>query len=407
MDFCARPDLIPVETAQSLMQQALEPILESETVSLLDSLDRVLTLSLYSDVNVPSADNSAMDGYAFKLTDDLSTLRVVGDSLAGHAYTSEIGFGECVRITTGGIIPKGADTVIMQEQVERNGNVIRINVHPILGENIRRAGEDMTQGSVVLSKGHRITPIDIGLIASLGITEVQVYRRLKVALISTGDELTPLGKPIEDGKIYDSNRYTLNALLQRLHVETIDLGLQPDAPEIIKASFKRAMEIADVVISTGGVSVGDADFTKDVLEELGNIYFWKVAIKPGKPFAFGKIGNCWFFGLPGNPVSAAITYHQLVLPSLRYLSGEIFNSEPRLNAITQQKFSKQPGRADYQRGILTSENDKNYVASTGIQGSGVLTSLAKANCFIVLEQERGKVEKDETVKILPFDKFIL
>jgi molybdopterin molybdotransferase len=388
------------------MRQALNPITDVETVNLLAGLDRVLSATICSSIDVPSADNSAMDGYGFRFLDAPKTLRVIGDSLAGHPFPSHLKPGECVRITTGASVPMGVDTVVMQEQVTRNGDSIDIRLPPQFGDNIRRAGEDIASGSIVLPLGHRLTPIDIGLLASIGCVQVNVYRRLRVALLSTGDELTPLGQPLRAGSIYDSNRYTLNALLQRLNVEVIDLGLQADAPDMIKASFVKAMQMADVVISTGGVSVGDADYTKDVLNELGNIYFWKVAMKPGKPFAFGKLGDGWFFGLPGNPVSAAVTYHQLVLPSLRYLGGELCHTTPLLNAITTHKLSKQPGRADYQRGTLTSDKNINYVTSTGSQSSGVLTSMAQANCYVILEQERGTVAEGELVKVLPFDKFI-
>jgi molybdopterin molybdotransferase len=411
MDFCAQPNLLPVEAAIALMKQALNPVQDVESIGLLDGLDRVLAAPIYAAINVPGSDNSAMDGYGFRFGKDQLTLRIVGESLAGHVFEGEIKAGECVRITTGAIVPAGVDTVIMQEQVsvlntDNFDSLIRIDVPPLLGANIRRAGEDISQGSLVLPAGHRLTPIDIGLLASIGCQQVTVYRRLRVALLSTGDELTPLGQPLHSGNIYDSNRHTLRALLQRVSVEVIDLGLQPDDPEIIKASFIKAKQMADMVISTGGVSVGDADYTKSVLDELGSIHFWKVAMKPGKPFAFGKLGDLWFFGLPGNPVSAAVTYHQLVLPSLRYLAGEIFDASLAINAIAKNGFSKQVGRTDYQRGILTGDGDTNYVVITGPQGSGVLTSMAAANCYIVVEQERGAVAKGETVKVIPFDKFI-
>ena len=279
-DFCAQPSLMSVADALNQMQKTIEPITDVEAINLIDSLDRVLAAPIYSHINVPSHDNSAMDGYAFRHQDGNQFLRLIGKSLAGHAFSGELQAGDCVQIMTGASVPNNADTVVIQEQVILVDNKISLQRIPQLRDNIRRAGEDIPLGSLVLPQGHRITPIDIGLLASLGCATVKVYRRLRIAILSTGDELTPIDKPLNIGNIYDSNRHALNALLQRLNIEIIDLGLCPDQPEKINAAFKKASQVADAVISSGGVSVGEADYTKDVLENLGTIHFWKVAMKP-------------------------------------------------------------------------------------------------------------------------------
>ncbi len=429
MDCCSQPGLLPVNQAIALMLEAITPIADVETVVLTASLDRVLAEPIYSGINVPGHDNSAMDGYAFCYADTASStsLRVTGNSLAGHPFNGSIQTGECARIMTGAVVPVGTDTVVMQENVSATGDRIQINPIPKLGENIRRAGEDIAIDSLVFEKGKRITPIDIGLLASLGVAELKVFKKIKVAVFSTGDELKPLtqkllaGANLQVGEVYDSNRPTLIALLSRLAVEVIDIGCIADDPEKITAAFESAIAQADVVISSGGVSVGDADYTKAVLEKLGKINFWKVAMKPGKPFAFGLLhkktsgeghkknaldNKGWFFGLPGNPVSSVVTYHQLVVPALRYLAGEVFEDAPVLNIATQSPLKKQPGRADYQRGKLITEDCENKVTTTGNQSSGVLSSLAQANCYIVLEQERGAVAEGEKVNVVLFDKFL-
>ncbi|MES2825591.1 MAG: gephyrin-like molybdotransferase Glp [Pseudomonadota bacterium] len=414
MDACTQPGLLPVAMAIAKMLQAITPITATETVPLHQALDRVLAEDIYSKINVPGHHNSAMDGYALRHADANLTvlLRLVGTSLAGHPFQTEINPGECVRIMTGAVLPANADTVIMQEQVTVfNEEKIQLNKLPESGENIRRAGEDIAINSLVLSNGKRLTPVDIGLLASLGVFELHVFKRVRVAILSTGDELKPLGQALQAGEIYDSNRPTLIALLARLNVDVIDMGLIADDPLKLTAAFQSAIVQADVIISSGGVSVGEADYTKDVLASLGKIKFWKIAMKPGKPFAFGSLNtdqhkSGWFFGLPGNPVSAVVTYHQLVLPALRHLAGEKVEPPLRLSVAAQSDLKKQPGRADYQRGILHNSDGENFVASTGNQSSGVLSSMARANCYIVLEQERGAVGKEEKVGVIPFDKFI-
>lgn len=406
MDHCAQPGLLPIEEALIRICNQLTPVQETETIVLHAALDRVLAAPIAAPINVPAGDNSAMDGYALRVQDSSETLRVIGQSLAGHPFAGEVGSREALRIMTGALIPAGADTVVMQEHVLRTDDHITLTQIPETSENIRRAGEDIKLGSQVLAAGQRLSALDIGLLASLGITQVTVVRRLRVAILTTGDELLPAGAAPEPGKIYDSNRPLLAALLTRMPVDLIDLGIIADDPSALRKAFNTAMKWADVVISTGGVSVGDADYTKEILAELGEIDFWKIAMKPGKPFAFGRLGQGWFFGLPGNPVSTAVTYHQLVVPGLRHLAGETIAPQQMLSAIAGHALKKQPGRADFQRGILSHNNGVNTVISAGLQNSGVLSAMAKANCYIRLEAERGSVAEGERVSIIPFDGFI-
>lgn len=412
MDTCVQPGLLPVHEAIARMLSDIKPLQATEMVPLAQGLDRVLAEAIFAPINVPGADNSAMDGYALRHQDCNSELIVIGESLAGHIFTGELQAGQAVRVMTGALIPAGADTVVMQENITRTGNRIIVNQPPGLGENIRRAGEDIARQTQVLAPGHRLTALDIGLLAALGIAQVKVVQRVKVALLTTGDELLAAGSPYQEGKIYDSNRPLLRALLTRLPVDILDLGIVPDDPNALRIAFMHAQEYADVVISTGGVSVGDADYTKAILAALGKIHFWKIAMKPGKPFAFGMLGNngrttgCWFCGLPGNPVSTAVTYHQLVVPALRYLSGEKPAGVAVMKAIAAQALKKQPGRMDFQRGIFVCVDGINQVSSAGSQSSGVLSSMASANCYIRLPAEQGHVAAGETVDVILFDQFI-
>lgn len=406
MDHCVQPGLLPIEEALARICNQLNPVQETETIVLHSALDRVLAAPIAAPINVPAGDNSAMDGYAVRAGDCTATLSVIGQSLAGHPFIGAIGPQQAIRIMTGALVPAGADTVVMQENVQRTGDHITLTQIPEASENIRRAGEDIKLGSQVLAAGQRLSALDIGLLASLGIAQVTVVRRLRVAILTTGDELLPAGTAPEPGKIYDSNRPLLAALLTRMPVDIIDLGIIADDLPALRSAFTSAMQWADVVISTGGVSVGDADYTKDVLAELGEIDFWKIAMKPGKPFAFGRLGQGWFFGLPGNPVSTAVTYHQLVVPGLRHLAGETISPQHTLSAIAGHALKKQPGRTDFQRGILTNNNGVNTVISAGLQSSGVLSAMAKANCYIRLEAERGAVAEGEILSVIPFDGFI-
>ena len=317
MDFCDTQGLMAIDTAMEKLLGAVTPVSEQLNVGLADCLGRVLAEDVQSSLNVPPNDNSAMDGYAMRVQDLLQgdTLALIGESFAGHPFEGEVGIGQCVRIMTGAVIPDGADAVVMQERAHADGDTVRFEVKPPEGNSVRRMGEDIAVGDVVLQKGRQLTAADIGLLASLGIAQVPVRRKVKVAVFSTGDELKTPGQTLEHGDIYESNRFTVSAMVKRLGAEVVDLGVIPDDMDAIRKAFKTADEQADVVISSGGVSVGDADYTKDVLDELGQIGFWKLAIKPGKPFAFGQLPNSHFMGLPGNPVSSMVTCHQLVLPA--------------------------------------------------------------------------------------------
>ncbi|WP_413699310.1 molybdopterin molybdotransferase MoeA [Psychromonas sp. KJ10-10] len=410
MGCCDAKGLMPLEQALSKLQTSVNNVCESITLALSDGLGFALAQDIQSPINVPPFNNSAMDGYAMLQADLLDatpetpiTLTMVGRSFAGAPYSGELKSGQCIRIMTGAVMPNCADTIVMQENTVAEGDQIRFSKKPKFADNVRQAGEDLQQGQTVLKAGHKLTPRDIPLIASLGIAEICVFRKLKVAVISSGDELTNLGQPLSEGDIYDSNRYSIIALLSRLNVEVIDFGIIVDDLDLIREAIRSADEQADVVITSGGVSVGEADFIKDVLSELGEIGFWKLAIKPGKPFAFGKLPSSVFFGLPGNPVSAMVTLYQLAVPAMAIMAG--LNTAPaiRFNAVTTDKLKKSPGRTDFQRAVYSVNKDGQLVVSTtGSQGSGVFSSMSQSNCFIVLEQDRGNVEIGETVSIEPY-----
>ncbi|WP_286233328.1 molybdopterin molybdotransferase MoeA [Thalassotalea sediminis] len=407
-DSCFSTGLVPFEQALKRMLVEIIPLTSTELVSLNNSINRVVAENICSPVNVPPTDNSAMDGYAFAAshTSDVP-LNVVGKSMAGAPFQGTCKAGECVRIMTGAVIPDGCDTVVMQEQCLLTDEKVLLQTSVKPNKNVRHAGEDVTQGDCVFTIGRRLSTIDIGVLASLGIDTVKVYKPVKVALFSTGDELKHPGETLSTGDIYESNSYYLRAMLEKFGVEVISMGIIADDKEKISQAFIDADQSADVVITTGGVSVGEADYTKQILESLGQINFWKVAIKPGKPFAFGKLPNSYFFGLPGNPVSALVTAHQLVMPAIAALQNLVLPKPIYLTAKTMSSLRKVPGRMDFQRGIMqTDETGQLVVSSTGNQGSGVLTSMAMANCYIVLPQEEGHIEADKFVTILPFDQYL-
>lgn len=408
-DVCATPSLMPLDQAMDQLLGMITPITQNESRSLDEVCNQVLAEAVISPINIPLHDNSAMDGYALVLGDEPlpanSELSIVAKVLAGHPIDQVIQPGECARIMTGGDIPLGCNAVIMQEQVEVLAeNRIRITTGVKLGQNIRPMGEDIREGDVVLEKGRRLNPADVGVLASMGIKSVKVTRPLNVALLSTGDELIPPGEVLKSGQLYESNTPTLQEVLKRLGMNVKNYGIVADDEAQLSQIFTEADEWADVVMTSGGVSVGEADYTKTVLERLGQLQFWKLAIKPGKPFAFGQLPNSYFIGLPGNPVSALVTLHQLGLPILRKLAGETLSKVVRLQALALHGLRKAPGRMDFQRGIYgVNEQGQLQVRSTGAQGSGLLTSMSQANCYIVLEQDRGSVEAGEMVMIEPFD----
>jgi molybdopterin molybdotransferase len=397
------PDALRVDKAREAILACLRPITEAEKIPTKEILGRVLAEDIVPRINVPAHDNSAMDGYAIRFSDVEKPLREIGTALAGKPFHGQLGAGECVRIMTGAVIPPGADTVVIQEVVKKEGERVIVPPGQKKAQNVRYAGEDLKVGTAVLKSGKLLKPADVGLIASLGIGEVRVRRRLRVAFFATGDELASIGQPLKEGEVYDSNRYTVHGMLARLGVEAIDMGVIRDNPVELEKAFRTAAEKADVVITTGGVSVGEADFIKQMMAKLGEVLFWKIAMRPGRPMAFGRIGDAFLFGLPGNPVAVMVTFYQFVRDALLHMSGREDAPIPLLKAVSAESLRKVPGRTEYQRGILFKEQGEWKVRTTGQQGSGVLRSMSEANCFIVLEHERGQVKAGEAVSVQLFE----
>ncbi len=393
------PNAMSVSQARQFIQQFLSPVIEAESMPIMQSLGRVLAADIISPSNVPNHNNSAMDGFAFKFSANLKTLNIIGTAFAGKAFAGAVKAGECVKIMTGAVIPAGADTVMMQERIAVKSDRITLLDEPKLGANVRLAGEDLKIGQTVLAKGHVMKPADLGLVASLGIGEISVFRPLKVAFFSTGDELVSVGKKLEDGQIYDSNRYTLFGMLSRLGVVISDLGVVPDKPDLLEATLLKAASENDVVITSGGVSVGEADFMKGLLVKHGQVLFWKINMKPGRPLAYGKVGNSHYFGLPGNPVSAMVTFYQFVREALICLMGSTAKPLPMFKVECVQAIKKATGRTEFQRGILFEENGTWKVKPLPNQGSGVLSSMSAANCFIVLDEIMGNCVSGTMVKV--------
>jgi len=408
-DCCSAPGLMPFESALENMLSKITPVTEVLTLPITQALNYVLAQDVASPLNVPNHDNSAMDGYAFAIASlqQNKTLTMVGRSMAGAPFQGECKLGECIRIMTGAKMPACCDSVEMQENVQADAISITFLKDKALGSHVRNAGEDIQLGQHVFNQGHKLSAVDIGILASLGISDVKVYRKVKVALIATGDELKLPGQALTSGDIYESNSFVLRGMLEKLHIDVIDFGIIEDDFDSIKAAFVSADNQADAVISSGGVSVGDADYTKTVLDDLGEIGFWKIAMKPGKPFAFGTLPNSVFFGLPGNPVSALVTFHQLAIVALTKMQNAQVLKRTNLQVKCISELKKSSGRMDFQRGVLSvNEQGENVVESTGSQGSGILSSLARANCFIVLPSEQGTVKAGEMVTVQLFDQFI-
>ena len=426
------PNALPVAQAQEFIARLVPKVEAVEMLALRSALGRVLARDIVSPIDVPTHDNSAMDGYALRgaeLSADAPTrLAVAGTGLAGQRFEGAVPPGHCVRITTGAVMPAGLDAVVPQDFVlrtpaapqdetgtpsplPRQAGEGQITVPPGLvrsGDNRRLAGEDLAQGEAALHAGRVLRPADLGLLASLGLAEVPVFRRLRVAFFSTGDELRSIGEPLDAGCVYDSNRYTLWGMLQRLGVEVLDLGVVKDQPAALEAAFRQAAESADAVITSGGVSVGEADYTKRIMAELGEVLFWKIAMRPGRPMAIGRIasqGNgAILFGLPGNPVAVMVTFYAFVRDALLAMSGAAAEPLPLLRAASMQAMRKKPGRTEYQRGIVTRGADgRMQVAITGSQGSGILRSMSVANGLVLLHHAQGDVAAGEPVDVLPFD----
>lgn len=408
---------ISVADARAAIAAALRPLTDRETVPLVQSLGRVLAADVVSPIDVPAHDNSAMDGYAFAgsqlRSDAATTLHSRGTVFAGAPYSGSVSSGDCLRIMTGAVMPAGLDTVVPHELCRVDGEQVHIEPGVLrAGDNRRRRGEDLAVGKPALRAGRLLKPADMGIIASLGIDRVEVLRRLRVALFSTGDELRTLGQPLAPGCVYDSNRYSLLGALQRLGCEVIDLGLVADDPAALRGTLQAAVQQADVVLTSGGVSMGDADHTRDVLAQMGQVAFWKVAMRPGRPFAFGPIWRqghaggqppSWLFALPGNPVAALVTFYAFARDALLQLQGATATAPPLLQARCTTAIRKRPGRTEFQRAIVEPGNDGWQVRLTGSQGAGVLRSMSQANALLVLRHEQGSVAQGEMVDVWVFD----
>jgi len=405
------PDALPVAKANEVIRSFVRPVSGIERLPVRSALGRVLARDMVSPIDVPSHDNSAMDGYAVR-SDDLRTAEPVtlietGTAYAGREFLGEVQRGQCVRVMTGAVMPRGTDTVVIQEVAKVDGKRVTVPAGQETGQNRRLAGEDLRKGRPALQAGRLLRPADLGLVASLGIGELSVRRKLKVAFFSTGDELVSVGKKLKAGEVYDSNRYTLWGMLARLGCEIIDLGVVRDDPKKLEAAFRRAAASADAVVTSGGVSVGEADFTKQMMAKLGEVAFWKIAMRPGRPMAFGRIRargrSAYLFGLPGNPVAVMVTFYHFVRGALLHMMGRSDTELPLLRAKSETAMRKKPGRTEYQRGILELKNGEWSVRLTGAQGSGILRSMSEANCFVVLGHEQASVNAGDYVDVMVMD----
>ena len=406
IDACAqeKKPLSTIATALARIASAIESVTETESITLKNALGRVLAEPIYSTINSPFDRNSAMDGYAFSSTDLIPELAIsltqVGISWAGQPYQGTLQAGQCIRIFTGAVLPSETDSVIMQEQVQVKDSSVILPAQTKGQQHVRAVGEDIKQGDLVCAAFKKITAIDLGLLASVGINNLVVKRKVNIAFFSTGNELTALGQTLESGKIYDSNRYLLSGLLTDACYQVTDLGVIADDPQQLEDCILAAAKNHDLIISTGGASVGDADYIKEVLARCGKVDFWKLAIKPGKPLAFGKINDCHFFGLPGNPVAVVVTFQHIVAPALEQLSGISMSQPLQLLAKCTNALKKSPGRQEYQRGLVSQDNNGELlVASSGQQGSNILSATSAANCYIVLPVECSGIQPGEQVRI--------
>ena len=408
---------LPVATVQSLIQQHLVPLQESETVALTDALNRILAVDIISPIHVPAHDNAAMDGYALRgadLSHQTNTkYQVVGLAVAGKKFVGEVQENQCIRIMTGAQMPDECNTVIPQElvtlqKIEEQEYISFTSHHIQAGDNRRLKGEDLAKDKPALIAGKLLSPADLGLIASLGIAEVSVKRKLRVAFFSTGDELRSLGEALPEGCVYDSNRYTIQGMLQKMGLTPIDMGVVKDDPISLEATLREACKLADVILTSGGVSGGDADYTRALMHKLGDVLFWKIAMRPGRPMAFGKItsgeDSAVLFGLPGNPVAVMVAFYFFVRPALYQLSGRNKTEILPMQVTSAQAIRKKPGRTEYQRGILfMNEQGQQQVRITGSQGSGILSSMSEANCMVILQHDQGDIAAGASVEVIPFE----
>lgn len=415
------PQSLRADAVLQFLERLVEPVSATEQVGVFDALDRVLARDIISPISVPPHDNSAMDGFAFDgsvlAPDRALTLQVVGTALAGQPWQGQVGPGQALKIMTGAVMPAGLDTVVAQELAQVSGDSLTIAAGTLArGDNRRKLGEDLMQGRAALHQGKRLGPAALGLIASLGIAEVTVWRQLTVAYFSTGNEILSLGEPPRAGAVYDSNRYTVFGMLRRLGVKVIDMGVIADEPAALEQAFTQAAARADAIITSGGVSVGEADYTKTMMKKLagrsGGVAFWRIAMRPGRPMAVGRITaggldserSAVLFGLPGNPVAVMVTFLAFVRPALLRLMGAREPAMPMLRARSAEAIRKKPGRTEYQRGIVSAAPDGGLqVRTTGNQGSGVLSSMVQANGLIVLGHDQGHVAPGDEIDVMMFD----
>jgi molybdopterin molybdotransferase len=415
------PNALRADKVNAFLAELVSPVADIETVALFDGLNRVLAEDIISPISVPPHDNSAMDGFAFNgaqlSTNHSPELDIVGTAFAGKAWHGAVGHNECVKIMTGAIMPEGLDTVVPQEMVTLNAEKTRIGIASGVlqqGDNRRKAGEDLQQGLPAVFKGVHLTPAALGLLASLGLPTAKVYRKIRVAYFSTGDEILSLGDAPREGAVYDSNRYTVFGLLTRMGCEVIDMGVVRDEPALLEAAFAKASDVADAIITSGGVSVGEADYTRAMMKKLasessggsGGVAFWRIAMRPGRPMAVGRIGakSSVLFGLPGNPVAVMVTFLAFVRPALLRMMGSTASNPPLLKARSTEAIRKKPGRTEYQRGTVTTSRDgKLEVKTTGNQGSGVLSSMVQGNGLIVLHHEQSSVAIGDEIDVMMFD----